>query len=207
MLSYVNPDELKPKSHAVEKLIQLNIEEFKKVFRDIRVFRDTHNQIFRRYKHAGLPFRPGYIFKYPFPSTSRIFDSYSMISVGKDPLVDVVPLPFSDDIIESYDILTVGLETRINDIVQNKIECIKKRINGIIPVQNYSVAGTFSSEDDKEIISAIDEYDVQNPLRAFDDVYNFQITVDKVKNMKWYVELEDNMKKWRKLKEAEDGIV
>jgi hypothetical protein len=96
---------------------------------------------------------------------------------------------------------------RISDIVQNKIECIKKRINGIIPVQNYSVAGTFSSEDDKEIISAIDEYDVQNPLRAFDDVYNFQITVDKVKNMKWYVELEDNMKKWRKLKEAEDGIV
>jgi hypothetical protein len=80
-------------------------------------------------------------------------------------------------------------------------------MNGIIPLQNYSVPGTFSLDEDTETISAINEHDAQNPLRAFDDVYNFQITVDKVKNMKWYIELDSNMKKWRNLKEAEDRIV
>lgn len=41
-----------------------------------------------------------------------------------NPLLDVVPLPYSSEVLESYRILTDALETRIPDIVENKIESI-----------------------------------------------------------------------------------
>jgi len=115
--------------------------------------------------------------------------------MGTNPLLDVVPLPYSNEVLESYRILTDALETRIRDIVENKIESIKKRINRIIPSQNYCVE-IFSQEEHSEILSELNEYDVQYPNRAFDDVYNFQITSDNARGMKWYIDLESNLKNW-----------
>ncbi|HZD36717.1 MAG TPA: hypothetical protein VE130_16045, partial [Nitrososphaeraceae archaeon] len=203
MLSYADSDQIKSENPLVAKLIELNIEGFKKVFEQILIFRNTHIQIFRRYKHAGLPIRPGFEYKYPFPFTSVKFDSYSMVSVGPNPLVDVIPLPYSEDVIESYNVLLEGLETRITDIVQNKMECIRQRKKGVIPTQNYSPAGTFSSEEDDKIVSAINEYDIQYPNRAYYDIYDLKLSVDSVQEMKWYLNLEDNMEKWKQQAESE----
>jgi hypothetical protein len=188
MLSYASSDEFTLSPTAI-KLIEGNIEGFKKVFRLIRLFRDTHIQIFRRYKHAGLPFRPGYIYPLPFPRTSIIFDSYSMISMGANPLLDVVPLPYSNDVLESYRALTDILETYIWDIVENKTECLRKRINGVIPSQNYSPE-IFSQEENSEIQSTLDEFDIKYPNRAYNDVYKFQITPKNTVDMKWYIDLK-----------------
>ena len=97
-----------------------------------------------------------------------------------------------------------ALDTRIRDIVQNKIECIRQRKDGVIPQQNYSLPGTLSQEEDEEIMSATNEYDIRHPNRAYDDAYSFQITHDRAKDMKWYIHLDDNMKKLRSLWDAEN---
>jgi len=43
------------------------------------------------------------------------------------------------------------LEDYIEDFIRNKIQTIRKRVDGIIPPYDYSVRGTLSSEEYKEI--------------------------------------------------------
>jgi len=87
-----------------------------------------------------------------------------MISMGANPLLDVIPLPYSNDVLESYRHLTDILEGYIWDMVENKVECLKKRINGVIPSQNYS-PGIFNQEENSDILSALDEFDIEYPNR------------------------------------------
>jgi hypothetical protein len=199
MLSYVKPDQTSHE-HVITKLINVNIEGFKEFLNYVEVFRQTHIGTFRRYKHAGFPFKPGYVSQQPYPFTSIMFESYSMIFTGANPLVDIIPLPFSNDVIESYRILLPSLQKKIEDIVQSRIQCIRRRTEGIIPTKSYSAPDAFSEDEKMELISTIKIHNDQFPNRAYDDVYNFPITPGNVQNMKWYIDLDKNMEKWKKIK-------
>jgi hypothetical protein len=198
ILSYINPKELSSKDPIVTRLIELNIEAFKEFIGYIKLFNKTHRQIFRRYKHAGFPFVPGYKSQQPYPFTTRIFDSYTMVFTGPNPLVDLIPLPYSHDILESYRISLPTLQTRIMDIVQNKIQCIKKRVRGIIPTKAYA-AHLLTEDEQSRIVSEISKFDVEYPDRTHNDVYNFEMNKDYVREMKWYIDLDENMAKWKSL--------
>jgi hypothetical protein len=80
MLSYVKPYETNHKP-IITKLINLDIEGFREFLNYIEVLRQTHIGISRRYKHAGFPFKPGYVSQQPYPFTSTMFASYSMICI------------------------------------------------------------------------------------------------------------------------------
>lgn len=125
-----------------------------------------------------------------------------MVFVGKDPLRDIIPLSYSEEIIESYRILIHGLQYMIKDVVQNKMECIIRRTEGIIPIRSYSPPDTFDSEQNSHIVSIISEFDTKNPSRAFNDSYTFPINA--VNEMKWYKDLESNMREWKKIKSIQD---
>ena len=45
-----------------------------------------------------------------------------MISMGANPLLDVIPLPYSNDVLESYRHLTDILEGYIWDMVENVLK-------------------------------------------------------------------------------------
>lgn len=202
MLSYVKPEEINSNHRPIiTKLINLNIEGFKEFLNDIEIFRQSHIGVFRRYKHAGFPFKPGYVSQQPYPFTSTMFESYSMILTGANPLVDIIPLPFSKDVIESYRILLPSLQGKIMDIVQSRIQCIRRRVEGIIPSKLYAAPDTFGEDEKVELISDIKMHNDQFPNRAYDDVYDFPITPDNVRDMKWYIDLDKKMAKWRKIKQ------
>jgi hypothetical protein len=203
-LSYLNPNNETKYSNVIAKLIELNIVAFRDFINNIQIFSETHHRIFRRYKHAGFPFKPGYRSELPYPFTSRRFDSYSMVFVGKTPLADLIPLPYADDVIESYRILVPTLQRMIRELVQNKIACIRRRVDGVMPSVSYSPPGTFTPEENSEIELAIIEYNEQYPNRAYSDIYDFPICEGTVKNMRWYIDLAKNMKKWKEMKDIED---
>jgi hypothetical protein len=128
-----------------------------------------------------------------------------MILTGANPLVDIIPLPFSNNVIQSYRILLPALQEKIKDIVQSKIQCIRRRTEGIIPSKFYSEPDTFSEDEKVELISAIKIHNDRFPNRAYDEVYNFPITPDNVRDMRWYIDLDKNMEKWRKIKQAQNA--
>ena len=204
MLSYLNPSNQTKYYDVITKLIESNILAFKDFIYNIQIFSETHHPIFRRYKHAGFPFKPGYLSELPYPLTNRRFDSYSMVFVGKNPLIDVIPLPYASDVIESYRILVPTLQRRIREVVQNKIICIKRRAYGIVPSVSYSPPGTFTPNENSEVELAIKEYYKQYPNRAYSNVYDFLSNENMVKDMRWYIDLDKNMKKWKGMKEIED---
>jgi len=207
ILSYISPSNQTRHSDVIAKLIELNIVAFKDFINSMQIFGETHHPIFKRYKHAGFPIKPGFLSELPYPLTSRKFDSFSMVFVGKNPLIDVIPLPYAEDVIESYRILVPTLQRMIRDVVQNKIACIRRRANGFVPCVSYASPSTFTPEENSEIELAIEEYNQQHPNRAFSDVYDFPINENNVKDMRWYIDLDKNMKKWKEMKEIENRMV
>ena len=192
MLSYINPNELKleeSQTAVLEKLIQSNVEKFKIYLKQIQKFRVTHTQIFRRYKHAGLPIRLGIKFDKPFLSSSNAFDSYAMVSIGNDPLVDILPLPYSNNVIKSYSKLISILQFLLLDIIQNKIAIIIRRINGILPLETYGEL-TLTDKEQKNLQLAIKQFYQNNPVRSYDNHFQFK-AIAQTQKLKWYLELDD----------------
>ena len=113
MLCYENPRKFgldDSKTLILEKLIEWNTKELKEFLPQIRKFRKTHAQIFRRYKHAGLPIRTGLLSvddKYPY--TNKRFDSCAMVFAGHQPMNDMIILPFSADVMQGYRHFAIGV--------------------------------------------------------------------------------------------------
>jgi hypothetical protein len=78
----------------------------------VKTFRDTHVEVFRRYKHGGIPIIPGVEVNFTNPDnpyTKSAFDSYTLVLIGKDPLKDAMLVPYSDKVLEAYPILISSL--------------------------------------------------------------------------------------------------
>jgi len=116
----------------------------------------------------------------------------------------VIPFPYSDKIIESYKILIYALQHKIQDVVENKIESIVRRIDGILPKKSYSPSNTFTRQELSAIFSIISDSNAEHPIRVNSNTYTFPINTD-LKEMKWHLELERNMVEWKKIKDIEES--
>jgi hypothetical protein len=195
MLCYITFDEIgnlplnDQKKKLLQRLIGGNISEFKKFLEDLRVFRKTHSQAFRRYKHAGLAIRHGFkSLDGNYPYTAKKFDSMFLVFTGEHIFKDSVPLAYSNEVIDGYKYLATGLQEIIKEIVLNKMTCLERHIEGLPPYENYSPV-TFTNQEKDEIVSFIIEFALQNPIKA--ETGNItpssQVTKDKVQ---WYAELD-----------------
>jgi hypothetical protein len=139
------------------------------------------------------------------PTTYYItYDLYSTILTGKDQFRDVIPLPYSDRIMESYKILIHALQRGIKDLIENKLECIVRRVDMIHPKKSYSPPNTMTQQEVSSIISTISDFNMKHPSRIHSNTYKFPINTD-LNEMKWYIELERNMTEWKKNKDMEEG--
>ncbi|MGI0015894.1 MAG: hypothetical protein ACREBU_20945, partial [Nitrososphaera sp.] len=187
---YVEPSTLigNPAQNEIERRIASNIEEVKKLLIWIRKFRKTHQQIFRRYKHAGFPVFLYLHSKEPYPKSSKTFPLYSMIPAGKDSS-ESYPLPYSDEVIESYKCLIPTIKQLLFDIVENKLACLERGIDRIIPFEDYTPEST--SEEDKSIMSeALNNFYKNNPVRARVSTFKFGGKYPDWFDMSWYSELD-----------------
>jgi hypothetical protein len=209
ILSYVDPNSQLVEDidrPIVKKLIDSNIEFIKKAFDYVIDFTESNIIASRRYKHAGLPIRLGYRFDGNPLTSGTKFESYSMISAGADPLTNVMPFPYSNNVIESYKILLPQLQYMISHIIRNKLECIARRVEGIIPKTYFSEGlNPYTLEEERKLGSSIDKFNGNNPIHLFDTDFHFLSTFD-IKSLPWYTNLNQNLEKWKQIKkDAEEA--
>jgi hypothetical protein len=205
MLNYLDPDSAgfpDRQQTILKKFMESNISSLRESIVDIRSFSRTHHPIYKRFKHAGFPMRLGVESREPFPYTTRNFELYTMISTGESSVSDAFMLPYSSDVIESYKILLPSLQRLILDIIDNKLACISWRTNGVVPTVSYRPANFYSPEENNEIETLIRNFYDKERVR-FSRPYSFQLNATYMKRMTWYIELDQNMKKWREKMERE----
>jgi hypothetical protein len=207
MLCYLSPNDInnlqldEEKKQLLGRLISGNISEFKKFLEDLKLFRKTHSQAFRRYKHAGLAIRHGFKsldgdFSYTkYPYTEKKFDSIFLIFTGEQVFKDSIPLAYSIEVIEAYKYLATALQEFIKEIVLNKMTCLERHIDGLPPYENYSPNPLTTQERD-EIALLIMEFASLNPLKAQTGIItpSLQLTRDKIQ---WYTQLDTFLNRCR----------
>ena len=189
ILSYDHPNnsDFDPgEAEMVNKVIQQNIQQFKQNLKSISEFRDTHIQMFRRYKHAGWPSIFGAQSQQPLGS--KMFDSYTIVPVGSDPLQDVFLLPYSDNVIQRYKTMIGILQQMIIPVVKNRLDSINRQTTGIVP----GIPTQISSAEKAIFNELIKKFHQNNPIHCRDRAFHFASKVNR-KKIKWYSDSDSPM--------------
>ncbi|HYA84525.1 MAG TPA: hypothetical protein VEH06_13925 [Candidatus Bathyarchaeia archaeon] len=195
MLCYENPRNFgldDSKTQILEKLTEWNTKELKEFLPQVRKFRKTHAQIFRRYKHAGLPIRTGLLLvDDQIPYTYKRFDSCAAVFAGPQPMNDIIILPYSTEVIQGYRHFATGVETFIYEAVENKIICLERKIDGGIPsrVSSYFSENPLSEKEKIELKAISEILNNRYPSwRSGTEVRIHQAQLNST--LAWYVELD-----------------
>lgn len=68
--------------------------------------------------------------------------------------------------------------------------------------QKLSTKSFYSPEEDKDINKMIQEFYRGEQVR-YTQTYNFNLNADYMKRMTWYIELDQNLKRWKEKLERE----
>ena len=193
IFGYMDPSQLNLKESErklAEKIIQKNIAEMRRVFVLIGKFGKTHHPAFRRFKHAGPPLLLGMMPEEQENTPLPGFDSYTHVSIGKDPFQETIILPLSKDVLESYRIMGHSIQSCLRDIVTNNITCIQRNVTGILPTETYFQERL--SEKESELYEKIVAKLYKNYPLDMDDLQSFHLKPNfkKEKNL-WYLDLSD----------------
>ncbi len=207
IMSYADPTTIEINGECkilLTKHIQVNTDETRRVLKEINDFGKSNHTVFRRFKHAGLPIFLG------LPVNSKEFnffsgyDSTMLVSKGKNPLEDVIPIPFSKQVLEGYKIIIGWIQTILTSMIKNRIECIERGVNGVIPYESYSI-DRFTKEEQTKLKKKINEFQKKNPEKTIPKL-NIKTQVDK-KDIQWYLDLpkfitksKERLKKETKIK-------
>jgi hypothetical protein len=177
-----------------------NANEFRRTVAEIGSFGFTNHALFKRFKHGGLTV----ICDISANGINEYFDkfeSFNAVIVGDNPLKDVVPIPYSKEVMESYEILIGGLQKMIKDIVSNRIGCIQRRIDGVIPDLIYNVE---TITIDKTVMDkSIASFYEANPPVPITTHLNFNVELAK-ESVAWYQNLDKFMTECRKRKQVSE---
>lgn len=203
IMSYIDPIEIKIDGDCMKLLhkhLKANIDELKRIMKQIGDFGRTHHPVFRRFKHAGFPVvldnslqNPGFL---------EGFDSTMLVSKGPDPMQDIIPIPYSKKVLDAYIIIIDGIQKILTDMVTNRIVCIERGINGIIPPQTYAPY-LFNREEWLHMEKKVDEFLIKNPIKDLPKKLNFGGQV-RSEDIKWYLELSEFLEKCKKIKEENE---
>lgn len=191
IFSYVNPeseDFLDEDKKLLLKYIKSNVSEIKSGLNEIDVFSREHHQIFRRFKHAGIPFTPGLTLGNP-PDFLKNFDAIMTVSIGKNPISDVKLIPFSRKVMTSYVILKEMVQKLIQEIITNRIACIQRNTDWIIPHNPFN-GPLFSMDELKILKTKVEKHLFTNP--AINTNFDFNVNVNhKKEDYSWYTNLDN----------------
>lgn len=190
ILSYLDPKEIPDNAGRmiIGRLIQNNINSFKRFFDELLKFSKAHHPIFKRYKHAGIPIRQNPAALNVSSKTLSKFDSAVVVFTGKNPLKDISLLPYSTHVIEEYKKLSDELEKWMFNMVENRVSCIERNIPGTIPLEAY---GTFNLEPfEREIMeSVLLQHYGKYPIIVRRSVFTPNAIIKK-QEFEWYENLE-----------------
>lgn len=183
----------------VERVMQENIAELKRILAQIGEFGRTHHPAFRRFKHGGAPLIPGSEVQRGGGILSG-FDSHTPVLEGADPFRDIIVIPLSKDVLEGYRVVIHGIKTCLDDLVKNHIICIERNLDGMIPTGSYS-EDCLSGEETRLYVKIINEFYGKHPPHM-DDLLHFHFESEiKREKIKWYLDLPNFLRECKRRSE------
>lgn len=190
MLSLVNPDEHEFESEKEEKVFLSTLTKailiLKTFLVKTSVFRESHIEIFRRYKHATLPIFLGDNLSVDVKEYKE-FDFVSFaISSKENPEKEMVSLPFSRDVIQSYRNMMLDIYFVLGTILNSRLIIMERNISGMVPYSNDYFSENYTYEE-KVILKKMMERFEENTIP---DVKGFHAEITPLaKFTAWYIHL------------------
>lgn len=147
------------------KLVDRNINIYKNLLNKIKEFSNSHHKVFKRYKHACLTMSFQKIQLEPKDDPIYVFNNYNDLS-------EVIELPYSESLIKEYKNIRSVISTLLKIIIKNKHECLHRRLDAIIPLEEFDQVGLSTdqsclSEDQKKLyFQKIKKYNQKYPYYA-----------------------------------------
>lgn len=174
----------KEEKRFLEILIQDIIIKSRLFLKKVTVFKVTHHEIFRRYKHAGFPI----ILNVAIPedlSDYKIYDFMSIAFISETDLTEKVSvLPFSKNVLTAYEILKQDIMEFLGQVIINKTESIVRGVEGIIPTSVSVFTKNLSKPELLILDSMWEEFEIKHPV-SFQ--HSDPHTVANAKFFDWYV--------------------
>ena len=197
--SQINIDD-KP-AKILDKHLRSNVSVIRRMLREIRDFGITHHPLFKRFKHAGVPIMCGNIRSSNLGFLSD-FEFCNMISVGIHPFSDIIPIPYSKEALDSYTIIIHGLQCILNDMVENRIICIQRKLTGLIPKQRYDIT-SLSSDEATSMKQIVEDFYAKHPAKQITISTNYNLNI-KEEKIPWYLNIHEFLDQCKKRKDIED---
>jgi hypothetical protein len=184
---------------VVNKHLNSNVKELKRILNEIGNFGITNHPLFKKFKHAGTHIFCGTL------NTSGFlegFDFSNLVPVGPNAIMDIIPIPYSKQVLDGYHIIIHGLQKVLGDMVENRIVCIQRNLNGLIPKQRYDLTA-LSSEEADLMTQIIDNFYALNPPKEIIISDSSNPTVKREK-IRWYLNLPNFLAECKERKEIEE---
>ena len=174
----------------IENIIKKIIENVRKFFIKVALFRQNHQKIFRRYKHAGFPI----LLTQKIPDVMKEYVSYSFVAVGitsrENIAEELVPIPYSKKAIQSYEIITSEILSFLGIISSFKTICIERKVSGIIP----NIINTFGvklTEEENQVLKQVwENFETKHPFDSKKSTFGI---ATKSEILKWYTEIDKSL--------------
>lgn len=169
----------------LKKHLDYHTEKIRKGLRSIASFSKANHIFYKRFKHAGMPIFRGFTPKGPASPPLDKFESFSLVAEGPNPFEDTVVIPYSKLTLKRYEIVINELQSILLEMTENRIECLKRSIPGIIPVKGQ--AGLLSSQETELMDTKIDEFYYNHPIGEIPTNLAFNTNI-KFEKVQWYIE-------------------
>ena len=184
MLSIISNNNL---NESIKKIQSYNITKVRNLLKELKDFGESNHPIYKRFKHGGMPVISPSVQLAPHTGPLSLFETYSIVSVGKDPMRDIHIIPFSVAMLERYKTLIHKIQDVLLEMTENRIACIQRQISRIFP-KSY-IKEEVSSQDAKRIDEQIEEYYKNHTPLFVPNQVHFDIgPFDIEKKIKWYLQ-------------------
>jgi len=204
-MSYAAPNEINlddKSAKILNKHLNSNVKEVKRMLREIGDFGKTNHPLFKRFKHAGMPIICGALQRTPGSGFLGDFEFFNLVPIGPDPFIDVIPIPYSKQVLDGYWIIINGLQNILKAIAENRIICIQRNLNGLIPNQRFDLSALSSQEADS-MEKIVSDFYALNPPKEITISHHHNLNIKK-EQILWYLSLPKFLAECKQRKEIED---
>lgn len=189
IMSYADIDQIGSDEECkglLKKHFDYNVERVRRMLREIGSFSSKANHsLYKRFKHAGMPIFSNSVHIPPQSGPLASFEVFNVISDGIDPVKDIVIIPYSQRVMKRYEEIINKLQTLLLELTENRLECLKRNIPGMIP-RKYR-EDLFSSQEKELMQIKIDNFYSTHPIKEISTKLHSDVNVEK-ESIQWYLE-------------------
>ena len=159
MESVISDTEL---AETVKKIQTYNVTKIRNLIAELKDFGNSNHIVYKRFKHGGMPLIFPALQLAPQTGALAIFDAFSIVSEGEDPMLDIRIIPFSNEVLKRYEALIEKIQNVLLEMIDNRIRCIQREVSRVF-FKSYN-KHEVSSDDAKQIDERIQTYYENHPL-------------------------------------------